>query len=73
MIKEVMVRGRFIIQLKDGYKFEGEKFSEVQIDRVLSFELEEVFIQGKEKVLRKLVKLVGSNKERESSGERGNI
>uniref|UniRef100_A0A8W8JQP2 Protein NO VEIN C-terminal domain-containing protein n=1 Tax=Magallana gigas TaxID=29159 RepID=A0A8W8JQP2_MAGGI len=72
MIKEVMVRGRPTIQLKDGYKPEGEKPSEVQIDRVSSSESEEVSTQGKEKVLRKPVKPVGSIKERESSGERAN-
>lgn len=72
MIKEEMVKGRPTIQLKDGYKPEGEKPSEVQIDRVSSSESEEVSTQGKEKVLQKPVKPVGSNKERESSGERGN-
>lgn len=70
MIKEVMVKGRPTIQLKDGYVPEGEKPSEVQIDRVSSSESEEVSTRGKEKPA--IQKPEGSNKERGSSGERGN-
>lgn len=69
MIKEVMDKGRPTIQLKDGYVPEGEKPSEVQIDRVSSSESEDVSAQVKEKVIQKPV---GSNKERENSGARGN-